>query len=981
MTTKLIYVAMLLSLCAPASAEARPAKIFVAANGSDTNPGTLEKPFATLQRAQQEARTAVGREAVTVFLREGTHYLSETLVFSAEDSGTKVAPVVYRAYQKEQAVISGGVRLKDLKWGPYKDGIMQATVLAGFATDQLFVNGQRQPMARYPNFDPKERHFNGWAKDAFSPERAARWKDPAGGFIHALHAAEWGGMHYVITGKGPDNKITYEGGWQNNRPMGMNDRRFVENIFEELDAPGEWFLDHKTSTLYFYPPAGVDLAKATIEAVRLRHLIEFRGTEQSPVRFVSFKGLTFRHASRTFMENREPLVRSDWTTYRGGAMFLNGTEDCTIENCFIDQVGGNAVFVNNYNRRVTVRGCHIAKAGANGVAFVGDRDAARVPRDWNDHSQSLAKLDRTPGPKTANYPADCLVDDCLIYLSGRVEKQTSPVQIELAQGITVRHCSLYDVPRAGINIGDGCWGGHVIEFCDIFDTVKETGDHGSFNSWGRDRYWDLGGLNLNDDQAWEANKDVVLLDAVKTTIMRNNRWRCDHGWDIDLDDGSSNYHIYNNLCLNGGLKNREGFYRVVENNVIINGFHPHVWYKHSEDVVRRNIMWTDHYMPAGGMPATPWGKEMDNNLVHRAGVKDPQPAAKLAEQSKRDEHSIVADAMFVDPANGDFRVKEGSPALKLGFVNFPMDQFGVQKPELKAIARSPEMPKIGNSGRPTRKEPSVKRVTYAWQARIRDISGLGDRSAYGLPDESGVLVVSAPAASPAAKAGLQKDDVIRTCNGQPVRTVDDLQKLRDKARGKKLTLFAMRKQNQVTVEVSDYAYVVTESSGFPDFKMVPLVQASAVLPAKISAGGAPTNNDPIDSLTDGKVVNSYGPVFANGVECGMYKLDLAAVKSIAQVNTFSALGKRSWQSFVLYGSSAAADPGWNVADAKVFTPIIAVDTRDGLPTDFVATSIRHSDGKPLGSYRWLVWAVSPVTDDNRENTAFQELQVIPAAAR
>ena len=201
------------------------------------------------------------------------------------------------------------------------------------------------------------------------------------------------------------------------------------------------------------------------------------------------------------------------------------------------------------------------------------------------------------------------MDDCLIYLSGRVEKQTAPVQIELAQGITVRHCSLYDVPRAGINIGDGCWGGHVIEFCDIFDTVKETGDHGSFNSWGRDRFWGLDGLDLNDDQAWEANKDVVLLDAVKTTILRNNRWRCDHGWDIDLDDGSTNYHIYNNLCLNGGLKNREGFYRVVENNIMVNnGFHPHVWYKHSQDVVRRNIMWTDHYLPAGGMPADAVGQ-------------------------------------------------------------------------------------------------------------------------------------------------------------------------------------------------------------------------------------------------------------------------------------------------------------------------------------------------------------------------------------
>jgi len=94
------------------------------------------------------------------------------------------------------------------------------------------------------------------------------------------------------------------------------------------------------------------------------------------------------------------------------------------------------------------------------------------------------------------------------------------------------------------------------------------------------------------------------------------------------------------------------------------------------------------------MPASPWGKEMDHNLVHVEGLTVAKPATKLAEQSKRDAHSIVADAMFVDPANGDFRVREGSPALKLGFVNFPMDQFGVQKPELRAIAHTPEMPQL-----------------------------------------------------------------------------------------------------------------------------------------------------------------------------------------------------------------------------------------------------------------------------------------------
>ncbi|MCY3017907.1 MAG: PDZ domain-containing protein [Planctomycetota bacterium] len=987
-----------------AALAAHAEEYFVSPKGADTNPGTLERPFATLQRAQQAARQKSGdtipirssagvtetdrignrvpRFPVTVFLREGTHYLPETLVLTAEDSGTKVAPVVYQAYQKEQAVISGGMKLENLKWEPYQNGIMLALVPAGTAFDQLFVNGERQHMARYPNFNPTVRHFNGYAADAISPQRAARWKDPAGGFIHAMHSAEWGGMHYVITGKGPDNKIAYQGGWQNNRPSGMHGQfRMVENIFEELDAPGEWFLDGKTATLYFYPPEGVNLATAAIEVVRLRHLFEFRGAEQAPVRFVTLKGLTFRHAARTFMDNKEPLVRSDWTTYRGGALFYTGTEDCVLEDCFIDQVGGNAVFVNNYNRRLTVRGCHIAKAGGNGVAFIGDRDAARVPRDWKDNSQKFATLDRTPGPKTNNYPAGCLVEDCLIYLSGRVEKQTAPVQIELSQSITVRHCSLYDVPRAGINIGDGCWGGHVIEFCDIFDTVKETGDHGSFNSWGRDRFWGLNGLDLNNDKVWEAEKDVPLLDAVKTVILRNNRWRCDHGWDIDLDDGSTNYELRNNLCLNGGIKNREGFYRVVENNIMVNnGFHPHVWYKHSQDAVRRNIMWTDHYLPAGGMPSTPWGKEMDYNLVHRAGVTEPKPATKLAEQSKRDANSIVADALFMDAANGDFRVKDGSPALSLGFVNFPMDQFGVQKPELKAIARAPQMPAARGDMFAVERVPG-RAARCVWQAKVRDISGLGDRSAYGLPEESGVLMLHVPAESPAARAGLQKDDVVLACNGKPVRTVSNLLEIQEEAAGKKLTVSVVRKQQALSLDVADYAFVVTEYQATPDFKTIPLAPApaTAVLPAKILAGAPGTMNEPVAVLTDGKLGKNYGPVFGNGCADGMYKLDLGAAKSVAQVNTFSynQNGNRGRQRFVLYGSNAAADPGWNVEDPRVFTPLADVDTRKPPTADFVATSIRQSDGKPLGSYRWLIWAIAPVTTNaGGENTSFQEFQVL-----
>ena len=166
---------------------------------------------------------------------------------------------------------------------------------------------------------------------------------------------------------------------------------------------------------------------------------------------------------------------------------------------------------------------------------------------WEPYRDGIMKASVPAGLTT-----DQLFVNCLIYLSGRVEKQTAPVQIQLSWDITVRHCSLYDVPRAGINIGDGCWGGHVIE--------------------------------------------------------------------------------------------------------------------------------------------------MDYNLIHRAGLKGPEPAVKLAQQSQRDANSIVAEAMFVAPATGDFRVKAGSPALKLGFVNFPMDQVGVQKPELRAIARTPQLPDKTLSG-------------------------------------------------------------------------------------------------------------------------------------------------------------------------------------------------------------------------------------------------------------------------------------------
>jgi hypothetical protein len=789
-----LFFILLTSLVSTQIASA--ANFYVSPDGSDSNPGTLAQPFATIGRAQQALRQTPDRKEMNVFLRKGTYYLPAPLIFTPQDSGRKDAPVIYQAYQDEQPVISGGVRLA-LMWKPYRDGIMQATVPDTLTSDQLFVNGKRRPMARYPNFDPSAQYFDGFAPDAFSKERAARWADPAGGYMHTMHEALWGGFSYQITGKDANGDLTYVGGWQNNRSGAMHPLyRFVENIFEELDAPGEWFLNTKTHTLYFYPPDGLDLANATIEAVRLRNLIEFHGSYRTPVRFVTLKGLTFRHAARTFMDTKEPLLRTDWTIYRGGALFYTGTEDCTLEDSLLDQLGGNSVFISNYNRRMTIRGCHIVDGGANGIAFVGDPKAVRDGLIGYDQRQRFSTLDKTPGPKTDNYPANCLVDDCLIHHTGRAEKQTAAVEIDMAREITVRHCSIYDVPRAGINIGDGCWGGDVIEYCDVFDTVKETGDHGSFNSWGRDRYWGLVDVDMNT-VTLNPTVDLPRLDAVKPNILRNSRWRCDHGWDIDLDDGSSNYEIRNNLCLHGGIKNREGFYRVVENNIMVNdSFCPHVWFNNSQDVFRHNIVFGP-YKPAGSI-AQPWGKIMDYNLVYKAGQTTPTPAIELQSQSGRDRHSIDADPLFVDPAADDYRVRAGSPALALGFVNFPMNQFGVLKPQLRAIARTPDLTGPGEANAKSTRDPAP----HPWIGlKVRNIVGMGEMSAYGLPGETGVLILDVPASTPFARAGLKNDDVILSLNGSKIDNVGQLI-LQTPKPGQLVELGISRNQKAITIRVS-----------------------------------------------------------------------------------------------------------------------------------------------------------------------------------
>lgn len=749
---KLVCVVTVLVIFFSAGAQTN---LYVSASGNNNNSGSLQKPYKTLHYAIAQACKMQGR--VSVIMRGGTYYLDTTVIIDAGKN--KASSLTVNAYNNEKVDISAGRRLQ-LQWQLYHNGIYKAAVPKGIYFERLYINGNLRVLARYPSYDSTARVFNGTAADAIDAKRVSAWHNPAGGYVHALHEYEWGGFHYRITGVNTNGELRLQGGWQNNRPAGLHkEYRFVENIFEELDAPGEWWLNRDSSVLYYYPVKGERLAGAVVEVSQLKNSLVLQGSAGNPVKNVHISGLHFIHNERSFMETKEPLLRSDWTIYRGGAILLEGTEDCTIKDCYFSYNGGNAIMVSNYNRRDTVSGCYITNAGASGIAFVGDTKAVRSPLFKYDGFIAYNQLDTTPGPLTNNYPQECAAINNLIHNIGEIEKQATGVEIEVASRITVSHNTIYNTPRAGINIGDGCFGGHMLCYNDVFNTVLETGDHGAFNSWGRDRYWNADRHYM--DSLVAVHPSLIKLDAQETITICNNRFRCDHGWDIDLDDGSTNYHIYNNACLNGGLKLREGFYRVVQNNILINNsFHPHVWFANSGDVFEHNIVMRP-YAPIG---ITGWGNRVDNNLF-------ADSASLLAAQANgTDKHSIVNQPYFNDAPAGDYLVAFNSPAQRMGFINFAMDSFGVQTPLLKKMAAKVNLPVLVNNT--LLSNPSA--IVSFLGGKVKSVDGLGDRSAYGLPDETGVVIVDAGSNSLLSKAGLHNKDVIRNAGGKPVRNVQQL---------------------------------------------------------------------------------------------------------------------------------------------------------------------------------------------------------------
>ncbi|MBT5017907.1 MAG: PDZ domain-containing protein, partial [Planctomicrobium sp.] len=360
------------------------------------------------------------------------------------------------------------------------------------------------------------------------------------------------------------------------------------------------------------------------------------------------------------------------------------------------------------------------------------------------------------------------------------------------------------------------------------------------------------------------------------------------------------------------------------------------------------------------------GTAVDSNFF----ASDDSDILKRSAKLGWDKNSVLGDPMFIDPNKGDFRVKKGSAALELGFTNFPMDQFGVKKPALKAIAKTPSLVHSQSGGG---SKPQAKPVQRSWLgATLADLTG-DAFSAYGVSkEEGGIVLTDIPEASTAAKFGLKGRDLIQAVNGEPVTNIDRFFKVLSRVKSASVMFKVVRNQEsmKLTIELPTIVEIETASSSNGFVKLQVPLRSNR----KITANQK-TNNDPLNSLIDGKLGKGFGPVFGNGIHNGAYKIDLGSAQPVKSVTSwsFNQSGTRGAQKLTIYGSNSATDPGW---DLNALTQLGTIDTIGGTQAEFTAASLHTPLGKPLGFFRWIVWAVSPVTSTAAgENTAFQELAV------
>lgn len=534
----------------PISAEDNTHLDLFVQNGAKSGNGTKDAPFATIEEARDYIRQIkkdgkYPAHGVTVNLRGGNYFISDTIEFTEEDSGTSDGEITYRAYVNEDVTINGGIEINLNKFANISDsevlkrvpanakkGIKQYDLFKNGITKEMigeiyyintsmntsigekyygmkagknisaYFDGEMLDVARWPNgeyatiekvIDPGALSA-GWnegkkgtaeyveeadrvprgMKISIPSEKAKLWSNVKDIWAYGQWTYTWS---YLTT---PIKSIDAENAVMETVLDGVSGARkgqpyYVFNLLEELDTPGEYYIDRDSGILYFYPPK----SSGTFEMALLqKDIIKLTGTKN-----LKFKGLRIKNGLS------KGIAATD-------------VDNIGVEHCVLTQINTLAIDItgNTYNSYVT--GSLLYNLGGTGI-FIGGGDMKEM------------------------IPDNCYVENCWIHDFGKIYTTYNPGVYLRGVGTRVSHCRINNAPHSAILTATRP--NQKIEYCEIYDALQETSDSGAIytgKTW-IGRNLEISNNYIHDIAVGMADGHGVYLDdfycggVVKNNIFEN----------------------------------------------------------------------------------------------------------------------------------------------------------------------------------------------------------------------------------------------------------------------------------------------------------------------------------------------------------------------------------------------------------------------------------------------------------------------------
>ncbi len=415
-------------------------RIYVAPGGRDGGPGTKDAPLATLRGALERLRALKDRGGAEILIRPGVYRLRRTLWMNDRCGGRPGAPVTWKALPGGEVRITGGITVPSRAFhllrpgGPVASRFPRAArrhvlvaelgplgvketggpVVRGFsrpvlpAPAEVFFDGKPLVRARWPNrgfarlLGVLPRGKGGRKSPArilLEPARTRRWKNAGEIWLHGYWHWDWADEQIPFEMEDPSRGIL-SGKVPPRYPFTKGARFFATDLPEELDRPGEYWIDPKEKKLYLYPPAPLKEARITLSLLA-DPLLVMKWTYH-----VRFRGITF-------------------SCSRGDAARLSAAKDVVFASCIFENLGDRAVVLDRLCRNSGLKDCTIRNTGEGGVVLAG-------------------------GDRKNLVPGGNFVLGCRIHHFSRLARTYRPAVNMRGVGQKVARCTIHHGPHTGL---------------------------------------------------------------------------------------------------------------------------------------------------------------------------------------------------------------------------------------------------------------------------------------------------------------------------------------------------------------------------------------------------------------------------------------------------------------------------------------------------------------------------------------------------